>query len=135
MVGAEVIMQLPKALRDAQAVFDTTGGLHAAGLFDSNGNLVTLREDVGRHNAIDKLIGYHLANDTLPLSNHLVMLSGRASWELLQKTLVGGIPIVVAIGAPSSLAVDLAREFGITLVGFTRNEGFNIYVNGERVLF
>ena len=127
-------MRLPKTLRDAQAVFDTTGGLHAAGLFDSNGNLVTLREDVGRHNAIDKLIGYHLANNTLPLSNHLVILSGRASWELLQKTLVAGIPMLLAIGSPSSPEVNLAREFGITLVGFTRSAGFNIYASGERVL-
>ena len=132
-VEADVIVRLPEALRDAQAVFDRTGGLHAAGLFDAEGNLVTLREDVGRHNALDKLIGHHLSNGGLPLSNHLVVLSGRASWELLQKALFAGIPMVVAVGAPSSLAVDLAQEFGITLLGFTRNEGFNIYAGEERV--
>ena len=133
-VRAEAIVRLPGALREAQAVFSKTGGLHAAGLFDAEGNLVTLREDVGRHNAMDKLIGRHVVNGDLPLSDHLVVLSGRASWELLQKALIAGIPMVVAVGAPSSLAVDLAQEFGMTLLGFTQGDGFNIYAGGDRVL-
>ena len=133
-VAADAIVRLPEALRKAQAVFGKTGGLHAAGLFDAEGNLATAREDVGRHNALDKLIGHHLIKGDLPLSDHLVVLSGRASWELLQKALIAGIPMVVAVGAPSSLAVDLAQEFRITLLGFTQDDGFNIYADRERVL-
>ena len=133
-VRAEVIGQLPELLREAQSVFDKTGGLHAAALFDGEGNLLTLREDVGRHNAMDKLIGHYLLKGTLPLSDYLVLVSGRASWELMQKALVAGIPMLVAVGAPSSLAVDLAQEFGMTLVGFARRESFNIYAGTGRVL-
>ena len=133
-VTAEVIGRLPELLRESQHVFERTGGLHAAGLFDAKGDLLTLREDVGRHNAMDKLIGRHLLDGGLPLNENLVVLSGRASWELLQKALMAGIPMVVAVGAPSSLAVDLAQEFGMTLVGFARRDSFNIYAGGERVL-
>ena len=133
-VKASVIGRLPEILRNAQPVFDRTGGLHAAALFDAEGTLLTLREDVGRHNALDKLIGHHLMNGKLPLSDNLVLLSGRASWELLQKALVAGIPMVVAIGAPSSLAIALAQEFGMTLVGFARKDSLNIYAGEERVL-
>ena len=134
MVQAEVISRLPERLREGQSLFEKTGGLHAAGLFDAAGNLVTLREDVGRHNAMDKLIGHHLMKGDLPLSDYLVVVSGRASWELMQKALIAGIPMLVAVGAPSSLAVDLAQEFGMTLVGFTRSDSFNIYAGAERVV-
>ena len=133
-VSQTVIGWLPETLRKAQAVFELTGGLHAAALFDDSGNLVTLREDVGRHNALDKLIGHHLLQDDLPLGDYLVLVSGRASWELMQKALIAGIPMLVAVGAPSSLAVALALEFGMTLLGFTRRDGFNIYTGPQRVL-
>ena len=133
-VRPEVIGELPEILRGAQDVFNRTGGLHAAALFDEGGNLVTLREDVGRHNAMDKLIGYHLMNGSLPLSDYLVLVSGRASWELMQKALMAGIPMLVAVGAPSSLAIDLAQEFGMTLVGFARRESSIIYAGADRIL-
>ena len=134
-VRAEVIGALPQTLRASQALFERTGGLHAAGLFDAEGRLLTLREDVGRHNALDKVIGRHLLDGSLPLSDAVAVVSGRASWELMQKALAAGIPMLVAVGAPSSLAVDLATEFGMTLVGFARGEGFNIYAGSERVLY
>ncbi len=130
---AEMIPRLPHRLRDAQPLFETTGGIHAAGLFDADANLVALREDVGRHNAMDKLVGARLLADELPANQHAVVLSGRASFELLQKALRASIPFVVAVGAPSSLAVDLADEFGITLVGFARNGRFNVYTHPDRV--
>jgi FdhD protein len=133
-VPSELICELPEKLRKSQGLFDLTGGLHAVALFDVNGNLLALREDVGRHNAMDKLLGWALLENLLPLSNHIVLVSGRASFELAQKALVAGIPMFCAVSAPSSLAVDLARKFNMTLVGFLRGERFNIYTHQERVL-
>jgi FdhD protein len=132
-VSAETLYALPEKLREAQGLFDATGGLHAAALFDAEGNLVALREDVGRHNATDKLVGWALLENRLPLAGHLVMVSGRSSFEILQKCLTAGVPFVCAISAPSSLAVDVAREFGMTLVGFLRDRRFNVYAGQERV--
>lgn len=133
LIDESVIRGLPAKLREEQRVFSETGGLHATGLFTSDGSLVTLREDVGRHNALDKVVGGHLMAGDLPLSRSLAVVSGRASWELMQKAAAAGIPMVVAIGAPSSLAVDLAVEFGMTLAGFTRNDGFNVYAGSRRI--
>jgi FdhD protein len=132
-ISAETIYSLPEKLREAQALFDSTGGLHAAALFDAVGNLVALREDVGRHNATDKLVGWALLEGKLPLTGHIVMVSGRSSFEILQKCLQAGVPIVSAISAPSSLAVNVAREFNMTLIGFLRGERFNIYAGQERI--
>ncbi len=133
-VSAGTIYALPERLRGAQRLFDSTGGLHAAALFDAEGKLLTLREDVGRHNATDKLVGWALLDGKLPLNEHIVMVSGRSSFEILQKCLTAGVPIVCAISAPSSLAVDVARDFGITLVGFLRGEKFNAYAGDERIV-
>ncbi|MGF1471213.1 MAG: formate dehydrogenase accessory sulfurtransferase FdhD [Rubrobacteraceae bacterium] len=132
-VSAETIYSLPEKLRAAQGLFEATGGLHAAALFDAGGNLLALREDVGRHNATDKLVGWALLEGRLPLGGHIVMVSGRSSFEILQKCLAAGAPIVGAISAPSSLAVDVAREFGMTLVGFLRGGRFNVYAGHERL--
>lgn len=132
-VPLDVIYSLPEQLRNAQRVFSTTGGLHAAALFDAQGHLLAVREDVGRHNALDKLVGWAVLGNELPLSNRIVMVSGRSSFEILQKCLAAGVPIVCAVSAPSSLAVALAREFGITLVGFLRGERFNVYAGRERL--
>jgi FdhD protein len=132
-MDAQLLYRLPERLRASQGVFDRTGGLHGAGLFDSMGNLLALREDVGRHNALDKLIGAEFLADRTPLRDRLLLLSGRASFELLQKALMGGLPMVVAVGAPSSLAVKVAKEFDITLVGFLRENQFNIYHGSERI--
>jgi len=133
-VVAQTIYALPNKLREAQGLFEATGGLHAAALFDASGELVALKEDVGRHNATDKLIGWALLEERLPLSNHLIMVSGRSSFEILQKCLAAGVPIVCAISAPSSLAVDVAQQFGITLVGFLRGNKFNVYSGFDRLL-
>ena len=132
-IAAEVIYSLPEKLRKAQGLFEATGGLHAAALFDARGNLVALKEDVGRHNATDKLVGWALLEERLPLSNHIVMVSGRSSFEILQKSLAAEVPVVCAISAPSSLAVDVARRFGMTLVGFLRGKRFNVYNGHERI--
>lgn len=132
-VTAEDVWSLPEKLRASQGVFDATGGLHAAALFDGSSALLALREDVGRHNALDKLMGWALLNDRLPLADHVVMVSGRASFELVQKCVVAGVPVLCAVSAPSSLAVDVARHFGLTLVGFLRGERFNVYSSPERI--
>jgi FdhD protein len=133
VVEPDLLRALPARLRAGQGVFDATGGLHAAALFDVEGSLVAVREDVGRHNALDKLVGWALLQRCLPLARHIVMVSGRTSYEILQKSLMAGVPIVCAVSAPSSLAVSLAREFGITLVGFLRGDRFNVYAGGERI--
>jgi FdhD protein len=132
-VSHEVITALPDKLREAQGLFDSTGGLHAAGLFDASGNLLVLREDVGRHNAVDKVIGWAFLEERLPLSDTILMISGRGSFEIVQKALAAGIPIVCAVSAPSSLAVDLARRFDQTLVGFLRGPRFNVYSSAKRI--
>ena len=133
IVNSSLITSLPDKLRQAQDLFESTGGLHAAALFDLDGNLLTVREDVGRHNALDKLVGWGVINDQLPFHNRILMVSGRASYELLQKSYVAGVPIFCAVSAPSSLAVDVAERFGITLIGFLRGNCFNIYTGIERV--
>lgn len=133
-VTTETLYALPDRLRAAQAVFDETGGLHAAGLFDARGELLAAREDVGRHNAVDKVVGWAARQGRLPLSGHVLLVSGRISYEIVQKALAARVPIVAAVSAPSSLAVRLAAESGMTLVGFLRGRGLNLYGNPDRVL-
>lgn len=133
-VDAELLCALPARLQAEQEVFQRTGGLHACGLFDATGALLALREDVGRHNACDKLIGREFLADRTPLKDRILLLSGRASFELLQKSVMAGIPMVVSVGAPSTLAIEVAREFDMTLAGFARNQSVNIYHGASRVL-
>jgi FdhD protein len=127
------LLSLPEKLRADQRVFAATGGLHGAAIFSLEGALLTIREDVGRHNAVDKVIGYALTNAMVPLSRHLMMVSGRLSFEIVQKAAAAGVPILAAVSAPSSLAVDLAEEIGTTLVGFLRDGSFNIYTRPDRI--
>ncbi len=135
MFPAGVLHSLPELLATRQSIFDCTGGLHGAALFDRAGKLLLAREDVGRHNALDKLIGAAMRQGILPLFEHLVLVSGRAGFELVQKSVLAGVAVLAAVGAPSSLAVELAEEAGMTLVGFLRNEQFNIYTCPARVVF
>ncbi|MBJ7454580.1 MAG: formate dehydrogenase accessory sulfurtransferase FdhD [Thermoleophilia bacterium] len=129
-----VLLGLPGALRAGQRVFDQTGGLHAAGLFDPGGALLCVREDIGRHNAVDKVVGVAALDDALPLADRALMVSGRAGFEIVQKAAVAGIGLVASVSAPSSLAADAAERFGLTLVGFLRGDGYNVYTHPERIL-
>jgi FdhD protein len=133
VVSRTVILALPDLLRAAQRAFDETGGLHAAGLFSPSGELIAIREDVGRHNALDKLVGSQVLAGTMPLHDRVLMVSGRVSFEIVQKAAVAGIPIVCAVSAPSDLAIDTAERLGVTLVGFLRGDGFNVYTHDRRI--
>jgi FdhD protein len=135
VVPADTLLHLPTIMRKAQPAFDRSGGLHAAAIFDATGRLIVLREDVGRHNAVDKVIGYALLHGLFPLNNHVLLVSGRSSFEIMQKALAARLPIVAAVSAPSSLAVEFARENGQTLVGFLREGKMNIYARPERIRF
>ncbi len=133
-IRRDVVVSLPPTLRAAQAAFDATGGLHAAGLFDVSGRLLALREDVGRHNALDKLVGAMALDGRVPLHDLVLLVSGRVSFEIVQKAAVAGIPITCAVSAPTDLAVETAERLGMTLVGFLRGDGFNVYAHPERLL-
>lgn len=132
-VAPEVLLRLPDALRSSQDVFERTGGLHAAALFDARGTLLALREDIGRHNAVDKLVGWALCEGRLPLADSVLLVSGRGGFEIIQKAIVAGVPVVASVSAPSSLAVRLARELRLTLLGFLRGRRFVIYAGEERL--
>ena len=135
VIDPEMIARLPEVMRAAQATFDRTGGLHAAALFDAEGRLIVLREDVGRHNAVDKVIGYCLLHGPFPPDRHVLLVSGRSSFEIMQKALAARVPVVAAVSAPSSLAATFARESGQTLIGFLRGRRMNVYANPQRVAF
>lgn len=133
LIHQDLIHQLPERSKAQQLIFKHTGGLHAATLFDTTGNIRILREDIGRHNAVDKTIGAMLQAGNLPLSDTILLVSGRAGFELVQKAVMAGIPVMVAVGPPSSLAVELAAQFGLTLIGFVRNQRYNVYTHPERI--
>jgi FdhD protein len=133
VVPRSVVLAMPDLLRAAQRAFDETGGLHAAGLFSPSGELIAIREDVGRHNALDKLVGSQVIAKAMPLNNRILMVSGRVSFEIIQKAAVAGVPIVCAVSAPSDLAIEAADRLGVTLVGFLRDDGFNVYAHDERI--
>lgn len=133
LISTDVMYSLPSLLRQTQHVFEQTGGLHASAIFDLSGKLLFFREDVGRHNALDKVIGLAFKNELLPLNRHILLLSGRASFELIQKAAMAGIKVIAAVGAPSTLAVELAKEFDLSLVGFLRGSHFNIYCGEKRI--
>jgi len=133
VLAPAILRGLPEKLRAEQELFDRTGSVHAAGRFDESGELISVREDVGRHNAVDKIVGQAFLDRELPMGRTILAVSGRSSFEIMQKALAAGIPMVVAVGAPSSLAVDLARNFNMSLLGFTRAEGFNVYAGPERI--
>ena len=133
VVTRQLLIALPDLLRAAQRAFDETGGLHAAGLFTPNGELIAIREDVGRHNALDKLVGSQVLAKTMPLHDRILMVSGRVSFEIVQKAAVAGVPIIAAVSAPSDLAIEAADRLGVTLVGFLRGDGFNVYAHDERI--
>jgi FdhD protein len=132
-IDAAVLYELPERLRQRQQVFDQTGGLHGAALFTTNGGFIDAAEDVGRHNAVDKVVGRMVLEDRLPLTSHVIMISGRASFEIVQKAWIAGVEVICAVSAPSSLAIDLADQAGITLVGFVRERGFNVYTHPDRL--
>lgn len=132
-ISPELIASFPERMREHQATFNTTGGLHAAAVFDQHGNMLVLREDVGRHNAVDKVLGRCLLDGQIPLSEHLLLVSGRLSFEILQKALAGGVPMVTGVSAPSNLAVDFAERNGQTLIGFLRGSRMNVYTHPERL--
>lgn len=133
-VRAQTLTALPRRLRSAQRVFASTGGLHGAALFDADGTMLAVREDIGRHNAVDKVIGWAVEADRIPLSGTVLLVSGRASFEITQKAVMAGIPVLAAVSAPSSLAVDLAGQSGVTLVAFLRGESMNVYTRADRVV-
>lgn len=135
VIDAATLLALPEKMRQTQSTFDRTGGLHAAAIFSSSGELIVLREDVGRHNALDKVIGHGLLNGLLPYDKHILLVSGRTSFEIIQKALAARVPVIAAVSAPSSLAVDFARESGQTLIGFLRGERMNIYAGEQRIHF